>query len=212
MTIDHIAVLGGGAWGTALAQTCARAGRQVTLWEYDAGNAEHLANKRESRFLPGVRLDDSIKATRDLAEAARADAILLVVPAQVLRAVCTALAHLLSRPHAAHRLREGHRARHAQFMTEVIGRVRAGCDAGDPVGAELCRRRGARTADRGDACRGRRNGRAGAGAARSARQLPPLSFDRRARRRDRRRRQERARHRLRASSPDAGSAPAPRPR
>ena len=40
MTIQRIAVLGGGAWGTALAQTCARAGRDVTLWEFDAGNAE----------------------------------------------------------------------------------------------------------------------------------------------------------------------------
>ena len=53
MTIQRIAVLGGGAWGTALAQTCARAGRDVTLWEFDAGNAEHLASKRESRFPAG---------------------------------------------------------------------------------------------------------------------------------------------------------------
>ena len=80
MSIQTISVLGGGAWGTALAQTCARAGRAVALWEHDAGNAEHLAGKRESRFLPGVRLEDSIKVTRDLAEAARAQAILLVVP------------------------------------------------------------------------------------------------------------------------------------
>ena len=72
MMIDRISVLGGGAWGTALAQTAARAGRGVTLWEFDAGNAAHLAEKRESRFLPGVRLEDSIKVTRDLAEAARA--------------------------------------------------------------------------------------------------------------------------------------------
>ena len=71
MTMQRIAVLGGGAWGTALAQTCARAGRDVTLWEFDAGNAEHLASKRESRFLPGVRLEDSIKVTRALAEASR---------------------------------------------------------------------------------------------------------------------------------------------
>jgi glycerol-3-phosphate dehydrogenase (NAD(P)+) len=121
MTIDHIAVLGGGAWGTALAQTCARAGRQVTLWEYDAGNAEHLANKRESRFLPGVRLEDSIKVTRDLAEAARADAILLVVPAQALRAVCMALSHLLSRPTPLIACAKGIEHGTHKFMTEVIG-------------------------------------------------------------------------------------------
>src|SRR5271169_5860164 len=76
MTIQRIAVLGGGAWGTALALTCARAGRDVTLWEFDAANAEHLASKRESRFLPGVRLEDSIKVTRALAEASRSDASL----------------------------------------------------------------------------------------------------------------------------------------
>jgi len=60
MAFDHIAVIGGGAWGTALALTCARAGRQVTLWEQDAANAAQLANKRESLFLPGVRIDDSL--------------------------------------------------------------------------------------------------------------------------------------------------------
>ena len=75
MNIQRIAVLGGGAWGTALAQVCARAGRDVMLWEFDAGNAEHLADKRESRFLPGVKLEDKIKVTRALAEAAQNDAI-----------------------------------------------------------------------------------------------------------------------------------------
>ena len=40
MSIQRISVLGGGAWGTALALTCARAGRQVMLWEHEAGNAE----------------------------------------------------------------------------------------------------------------------------------------------------------------------------
>ena len=64
----------------------------MTLWEHEPGNAEQLASKRESRFLPGVRLDDGIKVTRALAEAARADAILLVVPAQAVRAVSKALA------------------------------------------------------------------------------------------------------------------------
>jgi glycerol-3-phosphate dehydrogenase (NAD(P)+) len=92
MTIQRISVLGGGAWGTALALTAARAGRSVSLWENDAANADNLARNRESRFLPGVKLDDAVALTRDLAEAARADAMLLVVPAQVVRPVVTALA------------------------------------------------------------------------------------------------------------------------
>src|SRR5581483_616674 len=91
MAFERIAVLGGGAWGTALANVAARAGRKVTLWEYDAGNAENLAQRRESRFLPGVKIEDSITVMRELAEAARAEAILLVVPAQAMRSVIAGL-------------------------------------------------------------------------------------------------------------------------
>ncbi|HEY4737972.1 MAG TPA: 3-hydroxyacyl-CoA dehydrogenase NAD-binding domain-containing protein, partial [Xanthobacteraceae bacterium] len=71
MALNHIAVLGGGAWGTALALACARAGRSVTLWEHDAANAERLKQKRESAFLPGIALDRRIVIAGDLAEAAR---------------------------------------------------------------------------------------------------------------------------------------------
>ena len=120
MTIEKISVLGGGAWGTALAQTCARAGRDVTLWEHDPGNAEHLASKRESRFLPGVRLDDGIKVTRDLAEAARADAMLLVVPAQAMRSVCTALAKVLRDGTPLIACAKGIEHGTHKFMTEII--------------------------------------------------------------------------------------------
>jgi glycerol-3-phosphate dehydrogenase (NAD(P)+) len=125
-SIDHIAVLGGGAWGTALAQTCARAGRAVTLWEFDAANAEHLVAKRESRFLPGVRLEQAIAVTRDLAAAARADAILLVVPAQAMRTVCTALAPLLGGPTPLIACAKGIERGTHKFMTEVIGECAPG--------------------------------------------------------------------------------------
>jgi glycerol-3-phosphate dehydrogenase (NAD(P)+) len=119
-SIQKISVLGGGAWGTALAQTCARAGRGVTLWEYDATNAEHLAGKRESRFLPGVRLDDGIKVTRDLAAAARADAILLVVPAQALRSVVTAVGQTISDKTPLIACAKGIEHGTHKFMTEII--------------------------------------------------------------------------------------------
>jgi glycerol-3-phosphate dehydrogenase (NAD(P)+) len=120
MTIQSIAVLGGGAWGTALAQTAVRAGRRVTLWEFDAGNAEHLAGKRESRFLPGVKLEDSIKVTRALAEAARADAVLLVVPAQAMRSVVKSLAQTV--PHGTPLIACAKGIEHGthKFMTEII--------------------------------------------------------------------------------------------
>ena len=120
MTINRIAVLGGGAWGTALAQTCARAGRNVTLWEYDAGNAEHLASKRESRYLPGVRLDDGIKVTRALAEAARSEAILLVVPAQAMRSVIKSLAQTMAAGTPLIACAKGIEHGTHKFMTEII--------------------------------------------------------------------------------------------
>jgi glycerol-3-phosphate dehydrogenase (NAD(P)+) len=120
MNFERIAVLGGGAWGTALAQTCARAGRSVTLWEFDAGNAEHLASKRESKFLPGVRLDDGIKLTRALAEAARNDAILLVVPAQAIRPVMASLAQTIAAGTPVIACAKGIEHGTHKFMTEIV--------------------------------------------------------------------------------------------
>ncbi len=96
MAFNHIAVIGAGAWGAALALTCARAGRRVTLWEHDAKNAANLAAKRESLFLPGVRLDEKIHIAADVAVAAQAQAILLVVPAQAVRSATKTLAPLLA--------------------------------------------------------------------------------------------------------------------
>ncbi len=120
MAFDHIAVLGAGAWGTALAMTAARAGRKVALWEHDAENAELLTTRRESRFLPGVRIDDAIAVTRGLAEAARAQAILLAVPAQATRSVVTALARLITPGTPLIACAKGIERGTRKFMTEVI--------------------------------------------------------------------------------------------
>ena len=125
MTIQRIAVLGGGAWGTALAQTCARAGRSVTLWEFDAGNADYLASKRESRFLPGVKLEDSIKVTRALAEASRHDAVLLVVPAQAMRSVVKSLAQTMPDNTPVIACAKGIEHGTRKFMTEIIAECAA---------------------------------------------------------------------------------------
>jgi len=120
LAFDRIAVLGGGAWGTALALTCARAGRAVTLWEHDAANAEHLASKRESRFLPGARLDDGIAVARELRDAARADAILIVVPAQAVRPVAAALAALTADRTPLIVCAKGIERGTRKFMSEII--------------------------------------------------------------------------------------------
>jgi glycerol-3-phosphate dehydrogenase (NAD(P)+) len=120
VSFDRIAVLGGGAWGTALAQTCARAGRAVTLWEHDAANAASLIAARESRFLPGVRLDTRIGVTRELSEAAQAEAILLVVPAQALRSVASVLAGVISERTPLIVCAKGIERGTHRFMSEII--------------------------------------------------------------------------------------------
>ncbi len=120
MAFDHIAVIGAGAWGTALALTCARAGRSVTLFEHDTANAAALAQKRESLFLPGVRLDDGIALAGDLADAARKQAILLVVPAQAVRAAATALAPLITERTPVIVCAKGIERGTKKFMAELV--------------------------------------------------------------------------------------------
>ncbi|HYM03705.1 MAG TPA: NAD(P)H-dependent glycerol-3-phosphate dehydrogenase [Stellaceae bacterium] len=92
--MERLGIIGGGAWGTALALTARRAGRTVTLWAHEAEVVAAVNRDHENRFfLPGISLDPAIHATTDLAEAAAVDAILLVPPAQHLRQVLNALAH-----------------------------------------------------------------------------------------------------------------------
>jgi glycerol-3-phosphate dehydrogenase (NAD(P)+) len=120
MSFNHIAVIGAGAWGSALALTCARAGREVTLWEGNAANADHLAKKRESLFLPGVPLDERIVLAADIADAAKAEAILLVVPAQAVRAVATALSGLIAERTPIIVCAKGIERGTKKFMSDVI--------------------------------------------------------------------------------------------
>src|SRR2546423_6003131 len=82
VTLQRIAVIGAGAWGTALANAAARAGRDVTLWARDPAVVALLTTTRENPRLPGIRLDARVGATGAIAEAAQADAVLFAVPAQ----------------------------------------------------------------------------------------------------------------------------------
>ena len=81
---SRMAVLGAGAWGTALALTGLAAGRDTLLWVREDDVLASIQAERKNRFLPGVTLPGELQVTGDLAQAAKADALLLVVPAQVL--------------------------------------------------------------------------------------------------------------------------------
>jgi glycerol-3-phosphate dehydrogenase (NAD(P)+) len=93
-----VAVLGGGAWGTALAQVAAMAGRSVILWAFESEVVAAINDRRANPdFLPGIAIHPAVRATTDLAAAAGADAILAVSPAQHARAVLRAVSPMLAR-------------------------------------------------------------------------------------------------------------------
>ena len=83
-----VGVIGGGAWGTALAQVCARAGSEGVLWAREAEVVETINRSHENTlFLKGFALEPQIRATGNLADLAGAEVVLVVAPAQHLRAV-----------------------------------------------------------------------------------------------------------------------------
>lgn len=90
--MKSIGVIGAGAWGTALAQAQANAGRKVTLWAREPEIVAAINQQHENTtFLPGVELDTGIKATESLTEAAQSDIILVVTPAQHVRSTLQSL-------------------------------------------------------------------------------------------------------------------------
>ncbi|MET0375596.1 MAG: NAD(P)H-dependent glycerol-3-phosphate dehydrogenase, partial [Rhizorhabdus sp.] len=92
MTLERIGVIGGGAWGTAMAQVIASDGSDVLLW---AREPEVVASINETHanplFLPKVPLSDHIRATGDLAALRDCDALVVVVPAQFVGSVLAEL-------------------------------------------------------------------------------------------------------------------------
>ena len=84
VSYSHIAVLGAGAWGTALALAALAAGRKTSLWVREEDVLADIRQGRGNRFLPGVTIPKELEVTGDLAVACQAQALLLAIPAQVL--------------------------------------------------------------------------------------------------------------------------------
>jgi glycerol-3-phosphate dehydrogenase (NAD(P)+) len=118
--MQRIGIVGGGAWGTALAVTARRAGRDVVLWAREADVVTAINQRHENPlFLPDIAIDPAIVATGDIAAAASADAVLLVVPAQHLRATAGALAPALRRDAAVVICAKGVEETSGALMSEV---------------------------------------------------------------------------------------------
>jgi glycerol-3-phosphate dehydrogenase (NAD(P)+) len=119
-SFNSVAVIGAGAWGTALAGVAARAGRNVVLCARSSSRAAEITATRTNPKLPGVRLDASIGVTADIALAARADIILIATPAQNLREAVTRLAPHLVKAQPVIACAKGIERGTHKFMTEVI--------------------------------------------------------------------------------------------
>lgn len=97
-SFHHFGVIGAGAWGTALAASLLRAGRDVTLWAHASAVCDAIHNTHENTLhLPGIKLDPKLKATTNLANLAECDAWILATPAQRVRAVAKDLAYVVGK-------------------------------------------------------------------------------------------------------------------
>jgi len=141
-TIETIAVVGAGAWGTALAINAARAGRSVILWGRDRAAISAMEARRENTgYLPGIPLDPTINITADIAKTAIADTILLVVPAQTVGEVTSTLSPG-SEPLAvcAKGLQRGTDWRLSEVVREAVASILAGqLDVGQAIDALMTR-------------------------------------------------------------------------
>jgi glycerol-3-phosphate dehydrogenase (NAD(P)+) len=119
-SFKSVAVIGAGAWGTALAAVAARAGRDVVLYARNSQSAAQIAKTRSNPKLAGVRLDPGVKVTNDITLAAAADIVLIATPAQNLREAVTALAPYLAKATPVIACAKGIERGTHKFMTEVI--------------------------------------------------------------------------------------------
>ena len=117
---NSVAVIGAGAWGTALAGVAARAGRDVVLYARQPERAAEIAATRSNPKLSGARLDASVAVTGDIVRAAAADIILIATPAQSLRAAVASLAPHLAKATPVVACAKGIERGTHKFMTDVI--------------------------------------------------------------------------------------------
>jgi len=117
---NSVAIVGAGAWGTALAGVAARAGRDVILCARNPQLAAEISATRRNPKLPGAKLDAAVTVTDDIGLAAKAELILIATPAQSLRAAVAALSSHLADATPLVACAKGIERGTHKFMTEVI--------------------------------------------------------------------------------------------
>ncbi len=145
--MKHIAVLGTGSWGSALAFTAAQKAERVTLWGRDEKTAVGInRNHVNGRYLADIPLPENIHATTSLADLRTAEALLFVVPSRAFRSVAQALAESGLRTDAlllscTKGIEKGTGLRMTEILTEVLpGRgtaVLSGPNHAEEIGRRL---------------------------------------------------------------------------
>jgi glycerol-3-phosphate dehydrogenase (NAD(P)+) len=124
MTYSHYGVIGAGAWGTALAQTLAIAGRDVTIWSFEQDCADAINSHHVNTFyLDGVNLSPKIKATSNPADLADCDAFLSVAPAQHTRATLAQFTPYIRESAPIALCSKGIEIASGSFMSDVLSDV-----------------------------------------------------------------------------------------
>src|SRR2546427_318308 len=167
--MTRIAVVGGGAWGTALADLLARKGEQVTLWAREPEVVESINQRHvNDMFLPGAPLAPTLGAARDIRAVVRdADVIVSAAPSHAVRPVMTQVAGSLKGKPLVVSASKGLDPEKLERPSAVLGEVPAGGGAGRQTDDFCGIGRSRRSDSHGDGCavpQPRVGGGAGAGA------------------------------------------------
>ncbi|MGC4092404.1 MAG: NAD(P)H-dependent glycerol-3-phosphate dehydrogenase [Polyangiaceae bacterium] len=123
--MSHVAVLGAGAWGTALSRQLAERGQRVRLWSFRPEHAQALREQRENvEFFPGHKLHEAVEPEHELGRAvADASAVLVVVPTPAVRATLLAARESLAAGTLIVLASKGIETSSAMLLSEVVGDV-----------------------------------------------------------------------------------------
>ena len=137
---NTIAVVGAGAWGTALALVASANSRKVLLWAREPEVVAAIAASHQNpRFLPDVVLPETIEATGDIRRTAEADAVLLVAPAQHVREVGAAIGSAIKRGTPVVLCAKGIETGTGKLLVEVVAEVLPHCSAAILSGPSFAR-------------------------------------------------------------------------
>ena len=143
-TFQRISVLGAGAWGTALALNAARSGRDVILWGRNQDNLAAISTRRQlPAYLGDITFDKPLETTTDLTQAADADCILMVTPAQSTHDIAEAIGFYVRKDTpvilAAKGLERGTQRMMSEVLLDYLPQSRPAILSGPSFAADVAR-------------------------------------------------------------------------